>query len=366
VEPRPFNPVSAHLREIARRLAEALITEIYPWPDLHTSIASVLSGEDCRTYRFGGTDSVTPRLARRSTTLMGLASSNYNSTESIAISSFSTGSLLMAASGAAAAAADDKAKADAKKYAGARWLAGGLFAAALVLSLILIVTGWQYSKPIISAAGLAIAIGSAVLFLAAILVDKDANYPSELLMQFLRDDKEFPSLSRLQFFAWTSVVIFTFAWITFIRTFSGVPPFPGAIPDNVLAIMGISTGAALASTQVEKLNPASPTRKQMEDNTQWFDWGTLVDEFTEDTTDKDADPKPWNMRPSLGRFQMLAWTIISIGVYVAILLQSVYKVWIGGGAGTLAVPDLDSTLVVLMGLSQAGFVGSKAIALTSK
>lgn len=226
----------------------------------------------------------------------------------------------------------------------------------MALSVILIIEGYDYSKPIVSAAGVAIGIGSAVLFLVAEIVDPDWNHPGELLTQFLRDGEGDPSLSRLQFFAWTGVVIFAFSWVCFIRVFSGVPTFPSAIPANVLAVMGISTGAALASSQVESLAKDAPTTREES----WGNWSSMLAELT-----KNKFSGNWEMRPSLGRYQMFAWTVISIGIYVGILLTTVHQVWVGGGAGSLNMPDLDPTLVVLMGLSQAGFVGSKAISLSS-
>jgi hypothetical protein len=248
--------------------------------------------------------------------------------------------------------------ANGKKRSHARWLAAGLFAAAVFATIVFIVWGYDNTKPIVTAAGVAIGIGSAVLFLAAELVDADWAHPGELLTQFMRDDGGYPSLARLQFFAWTAVVIFAFTWVTFIRTFSGAPSFPGAIPANILAVMGISTGAALASSQVETLRTSEPSKDQVQDS--WFYWSSMMSELTYNSA-----TKKWEMHPSLGRFQMLAWTVISIGIYVGILLASIHLVWVQGGVGNLLLLDLNTTLVVLMGLSQAGFVGSKAISLTS-
>lgn len=85
-----------------------------------------------------------------------------------------------------------------------------------------------------------------------------ARRSGDRLKQFLRDDKLFPRLARLQFFIWTAIVIFEFAWVTLIRIFSGIPPFisPGEITPNLLAVMGIGTGSTVASAGIESLRPS--------------------------------------------------------------------------------------------------------------
>jgi len=143
-------------------------------------------------------------------------------------------------------------------------------------------------------------------------------------------------------------VIFVFAWITLIRILSGVPAFSGSFPPNLLGILTISTGSAVVASHIETKSPPSDTTI--------FDqlrgWSSLLDEVASDEK---------TVVPSLARFQMLGWTVISIGIYVVIIFLEVYHVWIGGAAGALTLPDLDPTLLVLMGISQSGYLGAKYV-----
>jgi hypothetical protein len=70
-----------------------------------------------------------------------------------------------------------------------------------------------------------------------------------------------------------------------------------------------------------------------------------------------------NEKPTLSRFQMFAWTWIGIGIYLSVLFSTVGEtstsVW------NLSVPDIDPTLVVLMGLSQVAFLGLKTTGSTA-
>ena len=232
-----------------------------------------------------------------------------------------------------------------------------LFAIALLIAFAIGYSGFVFwPRPIIAATGLAIAFGAVFLFLLAILVPRKTDFAKsgtgkpivELLLRFLRDDHGCPSLARLQLFSWTALVIFVFAWITLIRILSGVPAFSGSFPPNLLGILTISTGSAVVASHIETKSPPSDTTI--------FDqlrgWSSLLDEVASDEK---------TVVPSLARFQMLGWTVISIGIYVVIIFLEVYHVWIGGAAGALTLPDLDPTLLVLMGISQSGYLGAKYV-----
>jgi hypothetical protein len=235
---------------------------------------------------------------------------------------------------------------------------GRLAIVALVLSGLLAAglayAGVQWAEPILSAAAASIALGSSILFVASYSVPPStAGSGKERLRQFARDSDGYPSLAILQFFVWTGVIIFAFSWVAFIRIFSGVPAFPSSvstIPANLLAVMGVSASSTLASASVGTLR----ITKKADGDTE--KWNTLLEEKN--------DEGQW--RPSLGRFQMFAWTVISVGIYLAILFHTVAQFWNHGSVGSLALPDLDSALLVLMGISHAGYVGSKYISIDSQ
>lgn len=60
--------------------------------------------------------------------------------------------------------------------------------------------------------------------------------------------------------------------------------------------------------------------------------------------------------PDLSKLQMLAWTLLAIGAYLNAISTAV-KV----GPGLTEMPDVDSTLMMLMGLGQGGYLGKKLV-----
>lgn len=224
-----------------------------------------------------------------------------------------------------------------------------LYAIALLVAFDLCYAGYvSWPKPIVAATGWAIGLGATFLVLVAVLVREDPLHPWELLLRFLRDDHGCPSLARLQLVSWTALVIFAFAWITLIRILSGVPAFSGSFPPNVLGILLISTGSTVVARQIETSTPLRKSAwKRLGDS-----WRGLLDEINSDKR---------GIHPSLARFQMLGWTVISIGIYVLIIFVEVQHAWISGSVGALTLPDLDPTLLLLMGISQSGYLGAKYV-----
>jgi hypothetical protein len=89
-------------------------------------------------------------------------------------------------------------------------------------------------------------------------------------------------------------------------------------------------------------------------------------------------------KPSLTRFQMFGWTWIGILIYIAILFSTVSttlmdmqiarmyqqlqpneveytRLHCDNPLRKLTLPDIDPTLVILMGLSQGGYLGGKSL-----
>lgn len=231
------------------------------------------------------------------------------------------------------------------------------FLAALFASLAFVTYGLGSGLLIVTAGGIAIAIGSAILFIGAVLPAADPDHPTERIKGYLRDEQGFPSLSRVQFFTWTFVIFFSLLWVTFIRILNGEPAFSGSfatdVPANLLAIMGLSTATVVAGSGVKnpKTTQFALNKLAKED----LGWKAIIME----------GGKGGKMHPSLGRLQMLGWTIISVAFFMGLLLVKVHQVWVSGSASSLGLPDLDPTLVTLMGISQVGYVGAKYVAALS-
>jgi hypothetical protein len=168
-----------------------------------------------------------------------------------------------------------------------------------------------------------------------------------------RDSAGYPSLARFQFLVWTMIVIFSFTAVSLIRLFSGVLEIPGNIPENLLTLMGISVAVTPTSAYVS-------SKKYGE---------TMYEELTSDEIKKEKKKKKWegmlmeNHRPSLSRFQMFSWTVLSVFLYLSLFLTNVRGLD-ETTARSFILPDIEFTLVMLMGLSQGAYVGGKFVAPT--
>jgi hypothetical protein len=154
-------------------------------------------------------------------------------------------------------------------------------------------------------------------------------------------DDNHPSLARFQFLVWTFVISFTLLSVYFILLRNGIVNPLLDLPTNTLLLMGISTVVPIISNVI-------PRKK--------------VTETSSSSPKENEVPKFSTMlmeegKPTLGRYQMFLWTFLSISIY---LLQ--FNNYINGPVINSIIPDVDDTLVFLMGLSQAGYLGLKAVA----
>jgi len=151
------------------------------------------------------------------------------------------------------------------------------------------------------------------------------------------------STSKFQWILWTIVALFSYVVIFVVRAKLGI--FDSLIvPNNLIITMGISitTMAAAKGITVNYLNNKKITQNSATNaNTQ----GILA-LFNDD-----------DGLPDLSKIQMLAWTVIAIAVY---LFQLNYQIK-NSAASSLSLPDIDTTLMALMGLGQAGYLGKKIV-----
>jgi len=144
-----------------------------------------------------------------------------------------------------------------------------------------------------------------------------------------------PSLALVQFLCWTLVVIFCFTTVSLIRYLGGVLDIPGNIPENLLILMGLSVTVTPISAYISIKKYGEPGKPG--------GWESMLLE---------------NEQPSLSRFQMFSWTILSIFLYLLLFFSTLKELDITK-LQDLFLPDIDSTLVWLMGLSQGAYVGGK-------
>jgi len=173
--------------------------------------------------------------------------------------------------------------------------------------------------------------------------------PKQKFSEIIRDKDGYPSLSLFQFSLWTVVISFGFLSIYLIRIFEGVyePPIE-ELPANILVLMGISTAVPIVRHKMLSTTPLETTKEKKP--------------MSSILQDK-------NGKPTLSKFQMFIWTLIAIIIYLAILFSTVsdisepdYNEFGQEKCGEnkyfcLTFPDIDTSLIVLMGLSQTAYLG---------
>jgi hypothetical protein len=161
---------------------------------------------------------------------------------------------------------------------------------------------------------------------------------------FIRTPDWDPSLSIFQFLLWTTVVIFTYLSLYLFRIFNGVSEPPqGGIPTNLLLLMGISIGVPIASSYISSVKRGPGELTDVPPKVPRPRLSLMLYEFDKLT---------------LSRFQMFAWTWVSILIYLYAFIPAVTDHFSTPQNAT--VPNIDPTLVAFMGLSQAAFLAGKA------
>ena len=190
-------------------------------------------------------------------------------------------------------------------------------------------------------AGLA---GILVLMLAVFFVTLSQKKPlGERLLSIIEGQDKKLSTSKFQWFVWTIAVVGGFSALFMARLLRGDTTDIN-IPSNVLLALGFSavtmttakgiTSAYVAGGKVDKSAPAAG--------------GLLTDD------DGIAD---------LSKIQLMTWTVIAIAIWVYLVALKLGDIaWAGKLTKEAAnLPDIPAALMVLMGLSQGGYLGKKLV-----
>ena len=181
---------------------------------------------------------------------------------------------------------------------------------------------------------------------------------------------KFPSISRFQFLLWTVVIIFAYIAIYTARLSKGYTDNIPGIPENLLILMGMSSGAMLGSNKIDAVKDRKGMSSGTNPNLKKTDAGE-----TRKPARSPADLanglfhpiKDYRFlicddtgKPDLNKLQMAAWTFIAIFIYLCSVGTSI-------GAGELdSLPNLDTSLLLLMGISQGTYLVTKGISNPSK
>jgi hypothetical protein len=203
---------------------------------------------------------------------------------------------------------------------------------------------FEYPSPVL--AGL-IGLGSLYLFYVAVMgswgiwntaVGKDGR----------------ASTSKFQALLWTIAVLFSYVALLDARWLHGLNEVVPNIPPNLLVALGISavttTGAAaVTASNVDSGRQVKPRAQNL----------GLAPIFEGD-----------DERPDLGKVQLMAFTLIAILVFLGMVFQEIAAIP-GLAAMTPPVtpanslPDIDASLMALMGLGSAVYLGGKLVTTTT-
>lgn len=163
-----------------------------------------------------------------------------------------------------------------------------------------------------------------------------------------------PSTSKFQWLWWTAIVLYSYVVVYVTRARFGYDDAVAEIPVNVLYAMGFSAttltaakGITVGYTNSNRLtkpdaNPNNPADR------------SISRLLTDDSG-----------IPDLTKIQMMAWTILTGALYLSRVVQLTYAN-IHRNADLLQMPDIDKSLMLLMGLGQGAYLGKKVTSMDSK
>ena len=152
------------------------------------------------------------------------------------------------------------------------------------------------------------------------------------------------STSKLQWFVWLGVILFGYASLWVLRAAQGDYSALSSIPVNLLTVLGFSTATAAAAKGITSgyVQTGKMTKP-----------GALPGEPGKNTGGIFQDD---GGSPELAKIQMIGFTIIAVGIFLATVIHQIAIGDIQGG-----LPNIDASLMVLMGISQGGYLGKKLV-----
>jgi hypothetical protein len=151
------------------------------------------------------------------------------------------------------------------------------------------------------------------------------------------------STSKFQWLLWTGVVIYGFAVVVVATALQGHLDALPTMPTNLLYAMGISTGTMAVAKGVTTAYAQGLQKRAVATGTPLM-WGDL---FRDD-----------GGNPDLSKTQMMAWTLIAVTIFIANLASGTLACT---GAQCPGLPNIDQSLMTLMGLGQAGYLAKKLV-----
>jgi hypothetical protein len=154
------------------------------------------------------------------------------------------------------------------------------------------------------------------------------------------------STSKFQFFLWTAIAFWAYIAILSDRIFMHGEFDPIVqIPENLILAMGLSTTTMLAAKGI---------------TTSYSDQG-LVAKSTVDQEKAKSQIKGGlflddDGNPDLSKIQVLGWTFIAAAIFIISTWNAIRAIAVPQG-----LPDIDSSVLWLMGIGQGAYIGKKLV-----
>jgi IPT/TIG domain len=172
-----------------------------------------------------------------------------------------------------------------------------------------------------------------IAYVVVTIFTRDAN-PLHLA---LSEDGRY-SVSKMQFLIWTVVVLFAYVSLWLVRVGHNEYAPITDIPASLMLAMGFSVGTAVGAKAITENK---------------IDNGRQPDSRT-DEKPKLSDLAREGGNAELSKVQMLLWTLVTVIVFLVLVNQA-------QASPSPKLPDIDPSLVVLMGLGQATYLGRKLV-----
>jgi hypothetical protein len=165
------------------------------------------------------------------------------------------------------------------------------------------------------------------------------------------------STSKFQWFLWLIVILFGYTALWVLRAEQGNFSVLSEIPVNLLTVLGFSTATAAAAKgitsgyvqtgRVAKTTAAQTAAAQTAVAPAAAGQATISTGgiFQDDTG-----------MPELAKIQMVGFTLIAVGIFLITVIHQIVS-----NDVTAGLPNIDSSLMVLMGISQGGYLGKKLV-----
>jgi len=197
------------------------------------------------------------------------------------------------------------------------------------------------NNPFPSFLGASAIVGCLLMLLGVGFKFYGSNEGKQCIGIFTGKDNRF-SNSKTQVVAWSFLVMSSYLALIFaVKSIDRGLSIPLiTIPENLGILMGISAGSFLGAKAITSSKVASGNLLKKPANSP-----TFSDLFTDDQANVD-----------FGDTQMIIWSFIAMGIYVINVFSMLKAVPI---SSEISLPDVDSTLLVLMGVSHGTYILKK-------